>query len=345
MQTALKISHITEGVEKDFESLSKITSKEKNGIFKIKTGNEWIDESKHRPIPESLWHHNLWYRNEICALFADTNIGKSILAVQIGVHIAANEKVLYFDFELSDKQFELRYSADYTNHFRFPENFLRAEIDVDAIDEKTDVEEAIISSLESSLLQLDCKVLIIDNITYLKNETDKAKNALPLMKALKVLKSKYELSILVLAHTPKRDMSKPLTANDLQGSKMLINFCDSAFAIGQSNQDISLRYIKQIKERNTYKVLHSNNVAIYKITKPENFLFMVFTCYSNEREHLKERKEINKDELRERIYELHNKGYNQRDISRELSIALGAVNKYIRSVHDTDIEQSNNENN
>ena len=57
------------------------------------------------------------------------------------------------------------------------------------------------------------------------NLSEKAKDALPLMKHLKVLKNKYNLSILALAHTPKRDLTKPITRNDLQGSKMLINFC------------------------------------------------------------------------------------------------------------------------
>ena len=44
------------------------------------------------------------------------------------------------------------------------------------------------------------------------------------LKYLKKLKSKHGLSILALAHTPKRDATKPLGRNDLQGSKMLINF-------------------------------------------------------------------------------------------------------------------------
>src|SRR5690606_40367234 len=113
------------------------------------------------------------------------------------------------------------------------------------------------------------KILIIDNLTYLKNETEKAKDALPLMKHLKALKSKYGLSILALAHTPKRDLSKPITRNDLQGSKMLINFCDSSFAIGESFNDKHLRYIKQIKARNTEIIFDSENVGVCQIRSEE----------------------------------------------------------------------------
>ena len=71
-------------------------------------------------------------------------------------------------------------------------------------------EEFLNESIEQSIILHDAKVLIIDNLTYLKTETEKAKDALPLMKELKALKNKYGLSILALAHTPKRDLSKPI---------------------------------------------------------------------------------------------------------------------------------------
>jgi hypothetical protein len=37
------------------------------------------------------------------------------------------------------------------------------------------------------------------------------------MEHLKSLKSKHDLTILILAHTPKRDFNKPISNNDLQG--------------------------------------------------------------------------------------------------------------------------------
>ncbi|NBO50672.1 MAG: hypothetical protein EBU80_13355 [Chitinophagia bacterium] len=78
---------------------------------------------------------------------------------------------------------------------------------------------------------------------------DTAKEALPLMQKLKSLKTKYGLSMLVLAHSPKRSLFNPLTRNDIAGSKHLANFADSIFAIGESAQDKSFRYIKQLKSR------------------------------------------------------------------------------------------------
>ena len=307
-------------------------------LFSVKRANEWIEEAKIRPIPEKLFLE-LWFMYELCIMFADSNVGKSILAVQIANEIAKIYKVLYFDFELSDKQFENRYSANYTNHFVFPENFLRAEINPDSDHTGfASFEDFLIYSIESVIIETGIKILIIDNITYLKNETDKAKNALPLMKQLKALKKKYDLSILVLAHTPKRDLSKPLTQNDLGGSKMIMNFCDSAFAIGASHTDQAIRYVKQIKERNTPKIYGSENVLVYQIEKPDNFLFMAFTSFSTEREHLRVRSEKEWADLKETVKELGNKGNSQRQIQDKLKahnihLSLGAINKYLKCSH------------
>ncbi|GAB3509073.1 AAA family ATPase [Emticicia fontis] len=314
---------------------------EKKGLFMIKSANSWIDQAKSRPIPKMLFSE-FWYEGEICILFADTNLGKSILAVQIGDSISKGEsirafrleapkqKVLYFDFELSDKQFEIRYSTNYQLHYKFDNNFLRVEIDSDAvIPEKQTFEEFLNSSLERSIIETNAKILIIDNLTYLKNETEKAKDALPLMKHLKSLKSKYNLSILALAHTPKRDLSKPISRNDLQGSKMLINFCDSCFSIGESYSDKSLRYIKQIKQRNTEQIYDTENVCVFQIEKPYNFLQFDFLNFGIEKEHLKQHTEKDKENQKDKIEELKQQGKSLREIGVLLGISHMKVKRIL----------------
>ena len=317
-------------------------AKENKGLFIVKTGNRWIEQAKTRPIPEMLFGE-FWYESELCILFADTNLGKSILAVQIGnsvsrgEHIAGfqleapKQPILYFDFELSDKQFERRYSIEFEQHYDFDDNFIRVEINPDAVvPEGQTFEDYLNTSLERSIIETFAKVLIIDNLTYLKNETEKAKDALPLMKHLKALKNKYGLSILALAHTPKRDLTKPITRNDLQGSKMLINFCDSSFSIGESYKDKNLRYLKQIKQRNCEQYYDAENVCICQVHKPFNFLQFEFVGYGTEREHLKQPTEKDRENVIEKVKELSQQGKSQRQISIELSISLGAVNKYLK---------------
>lgn len=310
------------------------------GIFVMRTAGEWLEYAKLKPIPRMLFGE-FWHENELCILFADTNLGKSILAVQIGNSIskgqpiaglaleAPPQKVIYFDFELSEKQFENRYSNKFTDHYDFNGNLCRVEIDSEAdIPVFLDFESYVNNSLEETIQETGTKIIIIDNITYLRSETENARNALPLMKYLKKLKSKYGLSILALAHTPKRELSKPITRNDLQGSKMLINFVDSCFSIGESQQHKNARYLKQIKARNTEIIYDAENVYNCEIQKPGNFLEFVFTDLGHEQEHLESCTLKDKKKLVEKVKELIQDGMSQRKIARKLRISLGAVNKY-----------------
>jgi hypothetical protein len=316
-------------------------AKESKGLFIVKTASRWIEQAKTRPIPKMLFGE-FWFEGELCILFADTNLGKSILAVQIGNSISRGEQIrgfkletpkqpiLYFDFELSDKQFENRYSIKFEQHYNFDNNFIRVEINPDAtIPEAQTFEDYLNHSLERSIIETGAKVLIIDNLTYLKNETEKAKDALPLMKHLKALKNKYGLSILALAHTPKRDLSKPITRNDLQGSKMLINFCDSSFSIGESHNDKNLRYLKQIKQRSTEQIYDAENVCVCQIDKPQNFLLFEFVNFGKEWEHLKQHTEKDKENLNEKVSELKQQGRSLREIGAELGISHMKVKRIL----------------
>ena len=329
----------------DSDLNEEITNTDNNTCFTLKPMNEWIEEAKNRPIPNMLFSE-LWYENETCILFADTNLGKSILALQISNSISKGisivgfknevqpQKVLYFDFELSDKQVENRYSKNYSDHYAFNDNLVRVEINPDQeIPAKfKDFEEFLCSSLEAEIIETHAKIIVIDNLTYLKNDTEKAKEALPLMKFLNSIKKKHGLSILVLAHTPKRDSSKPLSKNDLSGSKMLINFCDSCFAIGESIQRNGLRYIKQIKQRNTELIYDTENVIICTIEKQTNFLEFVFDSHDNEMEHLKPR---NNSEQVSEIIKLKNQGLSNVEIGTQLGISEGTVRNKIKKADNT----------
>src|SRR5258708_3025006 len=84
-----------------------------DNLFIIKPASRWIEEARNRPKQKMLFA-TFWFEGEICILFADTNLGKSILAVQLGDSISkgvevpgsvlqtAAQPVLYFDFELND---------------------------------------------------------------------------------------------------------------------------------------------------------------------------------------------------------------------------------------------------
>lgn len=118
------------------------------------------------------------------------------------------------DCELSDEQFQLRYYDPGDRHL-FPEGFMRAEVNPYAIGAEG-YEEAIIHDIEeAAATRLSCKIIIIDNLTYLCNDADKGIDAGIFMMKLMALKKKQGLSLLFIAHTSKRDLSSPITQNHL----------------------------------------------------------------------------------------------------------------------------------
>ena len=102
---------------------------------------------------------------------------------------------------------------------------------------------------------------------------------------------------------------------------MLINFCDSSFSIGESHSDKNLRYLKQIKQRNTEQIYDAENVCICQIDKPFNFLQFEFVNFGTELEHLKQHTEKDKENLNEKVNELKQQGRSLREIGAELGIS------------------------
>lgn len=307
--------------------------------FNTYTANEWIKEASSKPIPKMLFSE-FWFENELSILFADTNLGKSILAVQIADSIskgkaiqgfkleAEKQQVLYFDFELSSKQFEARYSNEYKNHYSFNDNFLRSEIDYESPHFNN---KKILDYIEKEVEKHNTKIVIIDNLTFILEDVEKGSLALDFIKKLKLLKTDLNLSILLLAHTPKRDFVKPISNNDLQGSKMLMNFADSSFAIGKSYLEQNVKYIKQIKQRNCEQIYNESNICLCTITKGanNNFLQFEFKQYGKEHEHVNNSKADYFEDL-ELTYKLHKEGKTNTEIAKILGISEGAVRKRLK---------------
>ena len=307
------------------------------GLFIRRKANAWIVDAAKRPNPRSLWH-DLWFEDEVCCLFADTNLGKSILAVQIAAEIATNDMVLYFDFELTDKQFQRRYSNEEKGTLHtFPDNFERIELNPEAFVE--DNIEAVLDQVELVAKEAGAKIIIIDNITWLTSKSESGDAAAQLMSRLIQMKKRGGYSVLVLAHTPKRNTNTPLTQNSLAGSKRIANFMDSIFAIGTSKKNRpSSRYIKQIKVRSTEMTYGDDNVIECDIVKDDDFLHFRVNGYGTEAENLDEpdedyekRKEAD-GEIERRLRE----GETYLTIQRELGVTPRAIAKVSKRIRNTE---------
>ena len=308
------------------------------GMFTIKSANRTITDAALRPNPRSLYLE-LWYEGEVCCLFSDSNLGKSIYAVQMADQIASTRRVLLVDCELTDKQFQMRYTDAETGLIHiFPEGLYRAEINPVTLD-INDYEEKIIKNIEAVALRMATSIIIIDNLTYLCNSSDKGVDAGIFMMKLMNLKKKYGWSLLIIAHTPKRNLSSPITQNDLAGSKKLYNFFDSVFAIGKSAKDDRLRYVKQLKVRAGEFLYDANNIIVYELEKSSGFVHFEFKEYSTEKEHLRERTESDEEKQLKRIKELKAQGKSVRDIAALVGLSKSKVWRLLQSHPDEEPQQ------
>lgn len=291
-----------------------------------------MTDAQAQPIPQNLYY-GLMYEREMTILFADTGIGKSIFAFQMAVKIANDgQPVLYVDLELSDKQFQARYSDDYKNPFQFPDSMYFADISLDAVvPAGWTYEDYFMNSLIKEIQRTGVKIVIIDNMTkIISTDMDKANTAKPLMDRLIDLKREHGLTLLLLEHTRKTDMYRPISINDLQGSKMKVNFADSVFSIGRSSQDVEKRYVKQLKCRSTEIFYHVENVAVYQIKKENSFLHFDFIGYESEYEHLKIPDENTLTERNAEVLKMKKGGYSNADIGRHFNVSEGAIRKILK---------------
>ena len=325
-----KMNGITlEDILADVANLSRSSNQEE--LFVIRTAKQCLEDAKHMPIPVDLFK-GLVYEGELTILFADTGIGKSILAVQICDEISRSHKVAYIDLELSDKQFQKRYSNDYSDEYQFNENLLRVTFNpLGSIPEGKTYDDFFIECLLKIIHDENIKIVVIDNMTRLvSGDTDSAHIAKPLMDRLSDIKHREELTLLLLEHTRKTDNTRPISLNDLQGSKMKANFADSIFSIGRSVIGQDVRYIKQLKNRSDEIRYPGEKVLSARITQKESFLQFVFGSEEPESSHLRHLDNNDYKELKNSILELSQTGMSQREIARELGVSVATVNRRLK---------------
>lgn len=244
-------------------------------IVKVTSGKDLLKSYANKKQARQIFG-NFIFDGELSILFGDSNAGKSILANDIAFFVSGGGHrwpdmkspripSLYIDMELTGDQFARRYSTaiDY-----IPNGYSRAEVTANTTDDKWSFVRNKIISMQGGTDSP--KFIVIDNITNGFGSIFSAKKMASFVMDMKTLKERYGLTILLIAHCPKRNKKKPIDQDALGGSKMILNFVDSAFAIGTSFQEDDIRYIKQVKVRECAKDKEVTTVQI----KGEPYLSM-----------------------------------------------------------------------
>jgi AAA domain/DnaB-like helicase N terminal domain len=274
-----------------------------------------IDEALDEPEMRRLCGTLLW-ENTVGFLFASSGRGKTVLAVQLAVAISKGKGLFpyknesgetkyllendcteglvtgFVDLELSKQQFKKRYSNAQGEKFKFGENFIRISVNRNGRRKRIDKEMTIFNDIENAVAMHKIKFLVIDNITKLSPESKSDVEVIQrLMERFEYLRDKYQLTLLIIAHTPKRNNNtQPVTSYDMAGSAIASDFADSIIAINVDNNDDRLKYIKQVKSRDDEAAYGETNVIRCNMESAENgtFLNFSFIGLGSERDHLED---------------------------------------------------------
>lgn len=246
---------------------------------------------------EDLWR-GLIRRGELDILYGDTNIGKSIMSHQILCDILRNhpeETGLYFDIEMTDSQLMDRYFNENNGSFyNWPENMLYANCDVQ--EEKKDLtKNEILKELNSEDVYIDkplkqtinricvtlsqrpnLKYIVIDNLSALETEAEKASEAIKLISWLKKLKNLLKITVLLVAHTPKIDRTLPMDQNMLAGSKKIAALVDGMIAMNKVANSTSDTYLKHTKNRGKNSKEYNRETQVLRFTLEDQNGFPYF---------------------------------------------------------------------
>jgi KaiC/GvpD/RAD55 family RecA-like ATPase len=258
-----------------------LTTTEAKSPFLIRSFNE-VQQLDLPPIKELIG--NLIYPKEQTIIFGTTNVGKSIFAMQLAMVISKGEdlnlgngvvlknecdamNVVYYDFELSDSQLQLRYQ-----HSESYPNLFYAKISRGEILDTKPLE--VFASIKRSAFEKEARCIVIDNITAISGDLEKTENAKQFMQQMWSLARFEDFTIIILTHTPKTENYKSIELNDLKGSSVLSQLADNIIGISKVNcSEENEFYIKQIKVRNSSKTYNSSNVIHTKIDDVGNLKY------------------------------------------------------------------------
>ena len=300
----------------------------KFGRLPYTSGNKWIEIGKALANPIYFFFRMI-VQFEININFSAANTGKSLLLVQIAEEIAREQKVLIVDCELSTKQFQMRYTNLETGTVHiFPENFLRAEIDPNLLDDVS-LEDAIFDSVEQAAKE-GIKVICIDNLTFICTDAEKAEVTIKFMRRLIKLKKAYDLTLIIVAHTPKRDPSKPITRDDLSGSSKLMALIDNAIAVGVSAHDEKVRYVKTVKFRDDEFPYPADNVAVYRVEKEDCYTKFVYIGRGKEEDYLRKRNAFTEVEDIQEFVDLQSQGMSLKQIAEATGFSKTTIHRKLK---------------
>lgn len=298
--------------------------------YRLRTFNQVVEVAKNLPPAINLFG-NLIFQGEVTILAGDTGVGKSLLAGDIAIKIAKglpgaspliNQsgalKTFYVDYELTDRQFSKRFSRE-----DYPANLFRIDANPDCIGCGLSL-----STIIKMVHEQKPELLILDNLSAAIMDSGKdAEIAIKVMAEMKKLQKELNMTVIVIAHTPKRLENMPLRVDNVGGSKHIANFADSIFFIAKSSQGKNVRYMKHVKGRNSEI---EEEVYLLNLVADANGIHFEYKGMDDEKNHLAdyyagEDKSSRNDEIKK----MYAAGKSMEEIAAHFGINKSTVSRII----------------
>ncbi len=214
------------------------------------------------------------YKGTLTFLFANTGVGKSILAHQIGV-VVANQfklKTAYVDMEVSSQQYLERYAplddeGNYIGVPNTPKSFTRFEFNPNV---SVEGKKALMEKIKTFIKEYD--LVIIDNLTNILNNSQDFESGKSFMEEIRKLKELHKTTVLIVAHVTKG--IKELNSDSMAGTKVLSNYADDMIGIAKvknkPTNEGNYVYAVQVKCRSGIQNFDNSNAAVFQILRDQN---------------------------------------------------------------------------
>lgn len=352
-------------IEKQTKRLLKKTQAgQKENCFIVETANKALADGLAEKPARRLFGDFI-FEAEVTICFADSNIGKSILCMQIADGISKGQPIIagmpneagamrvgYIDFELKARQFARRYSDYSTGEIHeFNDNLLRIRVKRPKC-KGSELVATYIAHLREIIQEHKIEMLMLDNLTAMVGDMTKGEDAQDVITSLQEL-AEEGVTILVISH-PKKGVSKGedlnkygLQKDDMLGSSVLGHLTDAMFALGQNAAEHDVVYAKNLKDRNTAK---SDAVAVFERSKEGAFLGFTFKEWSTESKQTKKMSEEDQERLKIEIKHLYySEGVtNVAEITRRVnkdwegvrSFAHGSISYWLKGIKEDELTRT-----
>ena len=230
--------------------------------------------TKFNEMPEPIID-DLFFKKDIMGIAGGSNVGKSVISLQLSTCLALGvpflnfrvpkaRKVMHVQFELKDESFSnLLQRTAMPILEKYPIEAPRFEKNCSILSSgQMDVFTDKWEQIDKNLMHHPCDVLVVDNL-YTSTHKNVSRNSeiQELLRTIVNLKNTHNVAIIIVSHHKKIGEMQPLDMSQMLGGSAYTNHLDAVVQMASSNRMQGLKVMKITKVR-SQNDLHGVPVGI-----------------------------------------------------------------------------------